>query len=343
MNIPYPKTALTSPLIIAEAGVNHNGDLLLALQMVRAAADAGADFIKFQTFKADRLATYFASQAEYQITNTNILETQQMMLSKLELDEFSHREILEQCKKSGIGFLSSAFDEISLEFLISLGVLLIKIPSGEITNLPYLRRVAQLGLPVILSTGMSEMTEVRDAIRILHQGGVKDSDLTVLHCTTDYPTLMSDVNLLAMTALQNEFGVKVGYSDHTLGIEVATAAVAMGASVIEKHFTLDRSLPGPDHAASLEPAELKAMVCAIRNIASALGDGVKLPTPTEVRNRLIARKSIVAACPISAGEIFSNENLTTKRPGSGLSPMLWDEVIGLQACRDFIVDELIEI
>ena len=330
-------------LVIAEAGVNHNGDLNRALEMVEVAADAGVDFIKFQTFKANRLATSFAIQADYQTNNKNILETQQEMLAKLELDEMAHQEIIKQCTKSGIRFLSTAFDEISLDFLLSLDISLIKIPSGEITNLPYLRRVAQLGLPVILSTGMSEMTEVRDAIQVLQQGGVKHSDLTVLHCTTDYPTKMIDVNLRAMTSLHHEFKVKVGYSDHTMGIEVATAAVALGASVIEKHFTLDRRLPGPDHAASLEPAELRAMVYAIRNVATALGDGFKEPRPAEVANRSVARKSIVAACDIKSGELFSGKNITTKRPGTGISPMLWDDVIGRKASKDFTTDELIKL
>ena len=330
-------------VVIAEAGVNHNGDLSKALVMVEVAADAGADFIKFQTFKADRLATSLAIQAEYQTNNTNILETQREMLLKLELDELAHYEIIEHCSKYKIGFLSTPFDEISLDFLLSLGISLIKIPSGEITNLPYLRRIAQLGLPVILSTGMSEMSEVRDAIQVLQQGGVKHSDLTVLHCTTDYPTKMLDVNLRAMTALQREFKVKVGYSDHTMGIEVATAAVALGATVIEKHFTLDRSLPGPDHAASLEPAELKAMIYAIRNVSTALGDGFKAPRPAEVSNRAVARKSIVAACDIKSGELFSVKNITTKRPGTGISPMLWDDVIGRKASTDFKADDLIKL
>ncbi|MBT8585685.1 N-acetylneuraminate synthase [Polynucleobacter paneuropaeus] len=343
MKISNHELAGSSPLIIAEAGVNHNGDLSKALLMVEVAAAAGADFIKFQTFKADKLATSTAIQADYQTNNTNILETQREMLVKLELDELAHHEIIKQCSKSGIRFLSTAFDESSLDFLLSLDISLIKIPSGEITNLPYLRRVAQLGLPVILSTGMSEMTEVRDAIQVLQQGGVKHSDLTVLHCTTDYPTKMIDVNLRAMTSLQHEFKVKVGYSDHTMGIEVATAAVALGASVIEKHFTLDRRLPGPDHAASLEPAELRAMVYAIRNVTTALGDGFKEPRPAEVANRSVARKSIVAACDIKSGELFSGKNITTKRPGTGISPMLWDDVIGRKASRDFTTDELIKL
>ena len=343
MKISNHKFAGPSPLIIAEAGVNHNGDLSKALEMVEVAADAGVDFIKFQTFKANRLATSFAVQAEYQKNNKNILETQQEMLAKLELDEMAHQEIIKQCTKSGIRFLSTAFDEMSLDFLLSLDISLIKIPSGEITNLPYLRRVAQLGLPVILSTGMSEMTEVRDAIQVLQQGGVKHSDLTVLHCTTDYPTKMIDVNLRAMTSLHHEFKVKVGYSDHTMGIEVATAAVALGASVIEKHFTLDRRLPGPDHAASLEPAELKEMVYAIRNVVTALGDGFKAPRPAEVANRSVARKSIVAACDIKSGELFRGQNITTKRPGTGISPMLWDDVIGRKASKDFTTDELIKL
>lgn len=331
------------PLIIAEAGVNHNGDINLALEMVEVAADAGADFIKFQTFKADRLATSLAIQSDYQTNNTKILETQREMLVKLELDEMAHQQIIQQCSKSRIGFLSTAFDEISLDFLLGLGISLIKIPSGEITNLPYLRRVAQLGLPVILSTGMSEMTEVHNAIQVLLQGGVKHSDLTILHCTTDYPTKMIDVNLRAILALEHEFKVKVGYSDHTMGIEVATAAAALGATVIEKHFTLDRSLPGPDHAASLEPAELKAMVNAIRNVATALGDGFKTPRPAEVANRAVARKSIVAACDIESGELFSVKNITTKRPGTGISPMLWDDVIGRKASMDFKTDDLIKL
>jgi N,N'-diacetyllegionaminate synthase len=343
IKILYPKSVLNSPIIIAEAGVNHNGDLSRALEMVAVAADAGVDFIKFQTFKADKLATSTAIQADYQTNNTNVLETQREMLVKLELDELAHQEIIKQCSKSEIGFLSTAFDEDSLDFLLRLGLSLIKIPSGEITNLPYLRRVAKLGLPVILSTGMSEMAEVRDAIQVLQQGGIKHSDLTVLHCTTDYPTKMVDVNLRAMMSLQQEFKVKVGYSDHTMGIEVATAAVALGASVIEKHFTLDRRLPGPDHAASLEPAELKAMVYAIRNVATALGDGFKAPKPTEVANRAVARKSIVASCDIKSGELFSVCNITTKRPGTGISPMNWDDVVGRRASKDFKTDELIEL
>jgi N,N'-diacetyllegionaminate synthase len=328
-------------LIIAEAGVNHNGDLNLARQLIDAAAIAGADFVKFQTFNADRQVTRSAKKADYQAQVTDSAESQHEMLRKLELTETIHRELIAHCATRNIGFFSTGFDIESVDLLVSLGQDRFKIPSGEITNLPYLRHIGQLGKSVILSTGMATMGEIEAAIAILEQAGTPRSKLTVLHCTTEYPTPMPDVNLRAMQSIQAAFGVQVGYSDHTLGIEVAIAAVTLGATIIEKHFTLDRKLSGPDHQASLEPAELAAMVTAIRNIEVALGDGIKRLTPSEAKNKPIARKSLVASRAIKAGEIFTAENLTAKRPGNGISPMCWDEIIGKQALRDFAADELL--
>lgn len=330
-------------LIIAEAGVNHNGDISLAKRLIDAAAEAGADLVKFQTFCADRLVTRTAAKAEYQTRTMDGTETQHAMLSRLELSPGIHDELIAHCSARRIGFLSTGFDIESVDLLVGLGQNLFKIPSGEITNLPYLRGIGQLGKEVILSTGMANLSEVEAALDTLEKAGTPRGQITVLHCTTEYPTPMDEVNLRAMQTLQTAFGVRVGYSDHTPGIEVAIAAVAMGASVIEKHFTLDRSLPGPDHQASLEPQELRAMVAAIRNIEQALGDGVKRLTPSEARNRPVARKSIVASRTIKAGEMFSKENLTAKRPGTGISPMRWDEVVGRRAGRDFAVDELISL
>lgn len=330
-------------LIIAEAGVNHNGDMDLALCLVDAAAAAGADFVKFQTFSAAKLVTPTAAKADYQAAATGGGETQYDMLRRLELAPEAHHRLIERCRQRGIGFLSTGFDIDSLDFLIGLDIPLVKIPSGEITNLPYLRHVAGQGRPVILSTGMADMAEVAAAIAALEAAGLPRSALTVLHCTTEYPTAMADVNLRAMLTLRDAFAVNVGYSDHTRGIEVATAAVALGACVIEKHFTLDTSLPGPDHSASLEPDQLAAMVTAIRHIESALGDGVKVPRPVEERNKMVARKSLVAARPICAGEVFSAANLAVKRPGTGVSPMRWDDVVGRAAPRDFKADECIEL
>jgi N,N'-diacetyllegionaminate synthase len=330
-------------LIIAEAGVNHNGDLNLAKQLVSAAATAGADFVKFQTFKAAELVTRTAKKADYQAQATGNSESQYEMLLRLELTEVMHRELIAHCMNCNIGFLSTAFDIESVNLLAGFGQECFKIPSGEINNLPYLRHIGQLGKSIILSTGMSTMGEIEMAIEVLLSVGAEREKLTVLHCTTEYPTPMSEVNLHAMQTIGSAFGVAVGYSDHTQGIEVAIAAVAMGASVIEKHFTLDRSLPGPDHQASLEPAELTSMIKAIRNIESALGDGIKRLTPSETKNKLVARKSLVASREIKVGEIFSEENIAIKRPGTGISPMRWFEVLGKTAVRNFLADELIEL
>lgn len=330
-------------LIIAEAGVNHNGDMALAKQLIDVAAEAGADLVKFQTFKADRLATRTAKKADYQNESTDIKESQYEMLERLELTLDMHKELIAHCAMRNIRFFSTGFDVESLDMLASLGLDSFKVPSGEITNLPYLRHVGLLSKSVILSTGMANMGEIEAAIEVLEQAGVVRTNITVLHCTTEYPTPMREVNLRAMQSIQKAFGVAVGYSDHTVGIEVAIAAVAMGASVIEKHFTIDRNLAGPDHKASLEPNELKSMVTSIRNIEFALGDGVKRITPSEAKNKPIARKSLVAKCAISRGDVFTAENLAVKRPGSGVSPMRWDEVIGRIASSDYSADDLIEL
>ncbi|MDO8319251.1 N-acetylneuraminate synthase [Rhodoferax sp.] len=330
-------------LIIAEAGVNHNGDLGLAKRLIDAAAEAGADLVKFQTFNASRLVTRGAKKAAYQTQTTDGKESQHDMLQRLELTEAMHRELIAHCAARSIGFFSTGFDIESIDLLLGLGQDHFKIPSGEITNLPYLRHIGQLGKKTILSTGMATLGEIEAAIDVLEQAGTPRTSITVLHCTTEYPTPMAEVNLRAMQSIQAAFGVAVGYSDHTQGIEVAIAAVAMGATVIEKHFTLDRTLPGPDHQASLEPAELKAMVVAIRNIEAALGDGIKKLTPSEARNKPVARKSLVTSQAIKAGEVINAQNITAKRPGTGISPMLWDEVIGRRAPRDFAADELVEL
>ncbi len=329
-------------LIIAEAGVNHNGSIEMAKQLIDAAAIAGVDYVKFQTFKAEKLVTKDAKQAEYQQRNAAD-DSQYAMLKKLELTPRQHEELIAYCKEKGVKFLSTAFDLESIEYLHSLNLGLWKIPSGEITNYPYLKKIAQYGEPVIMSTGMCSMDDVEQALNVLLKNGLTKEQITLLHCNTEYPTPMQDVNLKAMLQLRDKFGVKVGYSDHTKGIEVPIAAVALGAEVIEKHFTLDRTLPGPDHKASLEPNELKAMVDAICNIEQALGDGQKHVSASEAKNMAIARKSIVAAAEIKKGEFLTEENLTTKRPGMGISPMRWEEVIGTKAIRDFKEDELIEI
>ena len=328
-------------LIIAEAGVNHNGDLNLAKQLINAAADAGADLVKFQTFNASRQVTRTAKKADYQTQTTSSTESQHAMLRRLELTEEMHHQLIAHCLTQNIGFLSTGFDIESVDLLVSLGQECFKIPSGEITNLPYLRHIGQLGKTVILSTGMATLGEIEAAIEVLEQTGTPRAKVTVLHCTTEYPTPMNEVNLRAMQSIHTAFDVAVGYSDHTEGIEIAIAAVAMGASVIEKHFTLDRTFPGPDHQASLEPAELKAMVTAIRNIEIALGDGIKRITPSEARNKPVARKSLVASRAISIGEIFTAENLTTKRPGTGISPMRWDELVGQASQKNYNEDDLI--
>ncbi len=330
-------------IIIAEAGVNHNGDMILAKQLISQAAESGADFVKFQTFITDKGVAKYAPKAEYQKNNTAIGETQYEMIRKLELSKENHDVLIEQCRKCGIGFFSTSFDPDSVDLLIELGLNFLKVSSGEITNLPLLRHVGRYGKPVILSTGMATLGEIEAALEVLEQAGTPRDRITVLHCNTEYPTPMADVNLRAMLTIRDAFSVAVGYSDHTSGIEVAIAAVALGATVIEKHFTLDRNLPGPDHKASLEPDELKAMVAAIRNIEQALGDGIKRPSASEAKNIPIARKSLVAACAIRAGECFNETNLAVKRPGTGLSPMRWDEVLGRKAVRDFAEDELIDL
>jgi len=332
-----------STLIIAEAGVNHNGSLELAYKLIDKASEAGADLVKFQTFKAEYLVTESASKANYQLGTTDSKETQFEMIKKLELNDEMHLKLISRCREKGIRFSSTGFDTSSVDFLIKLGVGFLKVPSGEITNLPYLRHVGSKGLPIILSTGMCTMLEVRNVVKILELAGSKKSDITVLHCNTEYPTPMEDVNLLAMLSIEKELGVKVGYSDHTLRIEVPIAAAAMGATVIEKHFTLDRGMDGPDHAASLEPNELKQMVDSIRNIEKAMGDGQKKPSKSEDANLGVARKSIVASKNIKAGEKFTEENIAVKRPGTGLCPMRWDELLGLEAKKDFQADELVSI
>lgn len=330
-------------LVIAEAGVNHNGDMEKARALVDVAAAAGADFVKFQTFTADKLVSASAPKAEYQKQSTGAQESQYEMIRKLELTHAMHEELIAHCEHRGIRFFSTAFDLDSLDYLAGVGLDRFKVPSGEITNLPYLRRMGSYRRPVILSTGMSNLQEIGDALRVLEDAGMKRRDITVLHCNTEYPTPMRDVNLRAMLSIRDAFGVDVGYSDHTPGIEVSLAAVALGATVIEKHFTLDKGLPGPDHRASLEPDELSALVRGIRNVEEAVaGDAIKRASPSESRNLVVARRSIVASRTIAAGERFGEHNLTTKRPGSGISPMRWDEIVGTSARRSFNVDEPIE-
>lgn len=327
--------------IIAEAGVNHNGDINIAKRLVDAACEAGANVVKFQTFQADSIVSKYAQKAGYQLHTTDKEETQKEMLKKLELTYDMHVELIQYCKAVGIDFLSTPFDLDSIDLLESVGMNLYKIPSGEITNLPYLRKIGSLKKPVIMSSGMSTMEEVKEAVKILKENGAKD--VSVLHCNTQYPTPVRDVNLNVMNSIRKEVGVRVGYSDHTEGIEVPIAAVAMGAEIIEKHFTLDRTMEGPDHKASLDPDELKAMVKAIRNIEMAIGDAEKKPTVSEQDNITVVRKSIVAKRRIEAGETFSDDNITTKRPGTGITPMLWDSVIGTAAKRKYEEDELIEL
>ena len=329
-----------SVYIIAEAGVNHNGDINLAYKLVDAAKAAGVDCIKFQTFKSENLVSHTAKKAEYQKAATGD-SSQQDMLKQLELSFGEFVSLKEYCDRKGICFLSTPFDFESIEFLNSIEMPFWKIPSGEVTNYPYLVALAKTGKPVVMSTGMCEIQEVEDAIAVLRENGT--SDIKLLHCNTEYPTPYEDVNLRAMKTLRDAFGVEVGYSDHTKGIEVPIAAVAMGAAVIEKHFTLDRNMEGPDHKASLEPQELKQMVDSIRHIEAALGSGDKRPSPSEKKNMAVARKSIVAAARIKAGDILTEENITVKRPGNGICPMRWKEVLGTRAVRDFEEDELIEI
>lgn len=327
--------------IIAEAGVNHNGDIIIAKKMIDFAKEAGVDYIKFQTFIPENLVSKYAKKAEYQKTTTAADESQLQMLRKLTLSENEFIELSDYCKATSIGFISTPFDLESVGFLNSFNMDFWKVPSGEITNLPYLVKIAKTGKPIILSTGMSDLDEIDEAISALKDNGARK--ITLLHCNTQYPTPMEDVNLNAMLTLKDRYNCDVGYSDHTLGIEVPIAAVALGATVIEKHFTLSSSMEGPDHKASLEPKEFKSMVSAIRNIEKALGTGNKVASPSETENKDIARKSIVASRMIKKGEVFSKDNITTKRPGSGISPMRWYNVIGAVAKRDFQEDELIEL
>lgn len=330
-----------SVFIIAEVGVNHNGSLALAKQLVDVAVDCRADAVKFQTFKAATLVTKSAKQADYQTTNTGKQESQFDMLKRLELDEADHQDLVDYCQVKNIEFMSTPFDLQSIQFLNGLGVNRFKIPSGEITNYPYLKMIGSYNKEIVLSTGMAALADIEAALNLLIESGTDKNKITILHATTDYPTQMQDVNLMAMQTIAQAFKVKVGYSDHTPGIEVPTAAVALGASIIEKHFTLDKNLPGPDHKASLEPQELKAMIAAIRNIETAMGDGIKRPSSSEAKNMQVARKSLVAACDIKQGEVFTEQNLTVKRPGLGISPMRWCETIGQAAQKDYQADDLI--
>lgn len=327
--------------IIAEAGVNHNGSIKLAKKLVDVAVDAGADAVKFQTFKAENLVTKKAEKANYQIKNTESLETQFQMLKKLELNLEKHRELISYCSKKSIIFLSSPFDLESIDLLHNLGLKILKIPSGEITNLPYLRYIGKLKKKIILSTGMANLNEIKDALNVLIHAGTKKKNITVLHANTEYPTPMKDVNLKAMLTIGKKFNVSYGYSDHTSGIEVDIAAVALGATCIEKHFTLDCSMHGPDHKASLEPDEFYNMVKAIRNIEVALGNGIKRPSNSEKSNLKIVRKSIVAKTTIKKGDILGANNLTIKRPGNGINPMKWDQLIGIKSKKDYKEDELL--
>jgi N,N'-diacetyllegionaminate synthase len=329
--------------IIAEAGVNHNGNIEIAKKMIEVAKQCGADAVKFQTFKTEEVISKHAPKAEYQKLNTGETKSQLEMVKKLELSFEDFIELKEYCDKVGIMFLSTPFDFQSIEFLHSLGLEIFKIPSGEITNLPYLEKIGKLRKKIILSTGMADLGEIEDALDILISNGTERENITLLHCNTEYPTPYEDVNLLAMITIREAFKVKVGYSDHTLGIEVPIAAAALGASIIEKHFTLDKNMEGPDHRASLEPYELKAMIDAIRNIEKALGNGIKKPSKSEIKNRDIVRKSIVAKRNIRKGEIFTEDNITVKRPGIGISPMRWNEVLGKNAIKDFKEDDIIEI
>ena len=331
-------------LVIAEAGVNHNGSLEIAKKLIDVAAEAGVDYVKFQTFKTELLVSKSAVKAEYQQKNLcDGNDSQYQMLKQLELSREQHLILIDYCKKKGVKFLSTAFDLDSIDFLTEIHLGLWKIPSGEITNYPYLRKIARRGEPVILSSGMSGYREIEEALAVLEENGVRHNDIIILHCNTEYPTPMEDVNLRAMQSIAERFHVEVGYSDHTRGIEVPIAAVALGASVIEKHFTLDRNMEGPDHKASLEPDELKRMVSSIRNIEKALGDTEKRITPSEVKNVEVARKSIVAASKIEKGEIFTEQNLTVKRPGNGISPMQWLDVVGKTATKLYEPDDLIEL
>lgn len=334
---------MRSVFIIAEAGVNHNGSLEIAKKLIDAAKECGADAVKFQTFKTEKVVSKKAEKAEYQKQTTDAGESQFEMIKKLELDFNAHKELIKYCKEREIQFLSSPFDLDSIDLLDELGLDTFKIPSGEIINLPYLRKIGEFNKKVILSTGMADLGEIEDALDILIESGTDKENITILHCNTEYPTPFEDVNLKAMLTIKNAFNIKVGYSDHTKGIEVPIAAVALGAEVIEKHFTLDRNMEGPDHKASLEPDELKQMIDSIRNIEKALGNGIKKPSPSENKNKIVVRKSLMAKTYIKKGDIFTEENVGIKRPGNGISPMRWDEVIGKTAKKDFEEDEILEI
>ena len=331
------------PIIIAEVGVNHNGSISIAKQLIDLAVSSGADIVKFQSFKAAELVTSQASLATYQIENTKSYQSQLSMLEELELSADQFKELSAYCGLVGIEFLSTAFDKFSLDFLIELGIKRIKVPSGELTNFPYLVYVASRGLPVILSTGMATFEEVYQSADVLVKNGLPKEELTILHCTSNYPAKPNELNMLAMRTLEKGLDFKIGYSDHSLGENAAIMAVALGAQIIEKHITLDRKMPGPDHLASMEPIDFKNYVKAIRRAFASMGDGVKEPSITEMENALVVRKSIVASRAILKGEKFSENNVTTKRPGSGLSPMLWNYVIGKRAIRDFSIDDMIEI
>jgi len=331
---------MTKTLIIAEAGVNHNGDINLAKKLIDIASEAQVDYVKFQTFKAENLVNKLAKKADYQKTNTGNNDSQFEMLKKLELSQADHYVLIEYCKEKNVKFLSTAFDFDSIEFLKN-KLDFYKIPSGEITNLPYLEKVAELNLPIVMSTGMANLEEVKAAFHILNRNGIKKENITILHCNTEYPTPMEDVNLNAMLTIGKELNVKVGYSDHTVGIEIPIAAVALGATVIEKHFTIDRSMEGPDHKASLEPNELNAMVSSIRNIEKALGNGIKLPSESEKKNISVARKSITAFKNIKKGDVFTVDNLTVKRPGTWISAMKWYDILGTTSLKDYNTDDLI--
>ncbi len=334
---------IPSTTIIAEAGVNHNGSIDIAKKLIDVASKSGADFVKFQTFKTEALVTRTAVKAKYQKERGETNKSQFNMLNKLELNRVDHEELIQHCKQKGIRFLSTAFDHDSVDLLAELNIPFFKIPSGEITSLPYLRHIGSMGKPIVMSTGMATLVEIKDALNVLLKAGAEKDQITILHCNTEYPTPIEDVNLKAMLTMRDELGVAVGYSDHTLGIEIPVAAVALGATVIEKHFTLDRTLPGPDHAASLEPDELNAMVVAIRNIEIAMGDGVKKLSPSEMKNIPIARKFIVAKKSIRKGECFTEDNLAVKRSGTGISPMKWNRVIGKKSKQNFNPDDLIVI
>ena len=328
--------------IIAEAGVNHNGDIKLAKKLIDVAVEAGADAVKFQTFKAENIVSKNAKKAKYQIENMKDKDNNQFnMLKKLELDLKTHKKLINYCKKKNIMFLSTPFDLDSISLLNKLKLKIFKIPSGEITNFPYLKAIGKLNKKVILSTGMSNLGEIENALNILISNGTKKKNITILHANTEYPTPMKDVNLKAMVTIGNSFKIKYGYSDHTLGIEIPIAAVAMGATIIEKHFTLDKTMNGPDHKASLEPKELNMMIKSIRNIELALGNGIKKASQSEIKNISIVRKSLVASTDIKKGEIFTEKNITVKRPANGISPMRWDEIIGQTAIKNYKLDELI--